>query len=297
MNGPEAATPLRVGLVGAGPWAGFVHAPMLAAGPDTTLEAVWARRPEAGRQLAERHGAAVASTTAELFERCDAVAFAVPPDVQAVLAVDAAKAGCALLLEKPIAGDLAGAERLVDAAGAAGVASVVVLSWRYAEAVRAFLAEARGFEAFGGIGRFVSGALLGGPFATPWRLERGPLLDLGPHVIDLLDAALGPVVDVRATGRLIEWVTVELHHESGVVSSAVLSGSSAVEPNRAGVQLYGPAGVLEIDCAAAVDGDAFATVARELAEAVRGRGNGLDVTRGLHLQRLLDRAERQLRTR
>ncbi|MFE6133357.1 gfo/Idh/MocA family oxidoreductase, partial [Streptomyces sp. NPDC056437] len=38
--------PVRVGLVGAGPWARAMHARMLAAGPETTLTAVWARRPE-----------------------------------------------------------------------------------------------------------------------------------------------------------------------------------------------------------------------------------------------------------
>src|SRR5205814_863822 len=35
---------LHVGLAGAGPWARFVHGPVLAAGPETELTAVWARR-------------------------------------------------------------------------------------------------------------------------------------------------------------------------------------------------------------------------------------------------------------
>lgn len=286
--------PIRVGLVGAGPWASLVHAPTLAAGPDTTLEAVWARRPEAAQKLADRHGAAVAASTDELFARCQAVAFAVPPAVQAALALDAARAGCALLLEKPIAGDLAAAEALAGVVGDAGVASMVVLSWRYAADVRSFLEAAAGFEAYGGVGRFLSAGLLAGPFKTPWRLERGPLLDLGPHVIDLLDAGLGTVMGVRASGNLSDWVTVQLEHESGVASSAVLSGTTAVEPHRAGVELYGPAGVLEVDCVGAVGPDAFATLAGEFAAACRGQAHPLDVHRGLHLQRLLDQAEGQL---
>jgi len=285
---------IRVGLVGAGPWASLVHAPMLAAGPDTTLEAVWARRPEAAQKLADRHGAAVAASTEELFERCEAVAFAVPPAVQAALAPDAAHAGCALLLEKPIAGDLAGAEALADAVGESGVASMVVLSWRYAAEVRSFLQAAARFEAYGGVGQFLSAGLLAGPFKTPWRLERGPLLDLGPHVIDLLDAALGTVTGIRASGDLADWVTLQLEHESGVASSAVLSGTTAVEPHRSGVGLYGPAGVLEVDCNTAVGRDAFTTLVAEFAAACRGQVHALDVHRGLHLQRLLDQAERQL---
>ncbi len=285
---------IRVGLVGAGPWASLVHAPMLAAGPDTTLEAVWTRRPEAAQKLADRHGAAVAASTEELFERCEAVAFAVPPAVQAALAPDAARAGCALLLEKPIAGDLAGAEALADAVGESGVASMVVLSWRYASEVRSFLQAAARFEAYGGVGQFLSAGLLAGPFKTPWRLERGPLLDLGPHVIDLLDAALGTVTGIRASGDLADWVTLQLEHESGVASSAVLSGTTAVEPHRSGVGLYGPAGVLEVDCNTAVGLDAFTTLVAEFAATCRGQVHALDVHRGLHLQRLLDQAERQL---
>lgn len=286
--------PVRVGLVGAGPWASMVHAPVFAAAPDTTLEAVWARRPEAAGALAARHGATAVATIDELFDRCEAVVFAVPPEVQADLAGVAARAGCALLLEKPIAGDLAGADALAEAVGESGVASMVVLSWRYAAAVRSFLGDASRFDAFGGSGQFLSAALLGGPFATSWRLERGPLLDLGPHVVDLLDAALGPVASVRATGDLHSLVTLQLEHRSGVVSTALLSATMAVEPHRAGVELYGSAGVLEIDCATAVGPEAFLTVARELAEAVRGTPHPLDVGRGLHLQRILADAEGQL---
>lgn len=289
------ASAVAVGLIGAGPWASMVHAPVLAAGPHTRLAGVWARRPDAAAELAARHDTTAFDSVDALFDACEAVACAVPPDVQADLAVRAARAGKHLLLEKPIAGDLAGAERLVDAIGEAGVGSMIVLSWRYAATVRAFLDEARSFTALGGRGMFVSGALLGGMFATPWRLERGPLLDLGPHVVDLLDAALGPVVGVRASGDLLGWVGLQLTHEGGTVSAASLCATSALQPHRAGVELYGTTGVLEIDCASAVGAGAFRTLAEELAAMVRsGGGHPLDVRRGLHLQRILADAELQL---
>lgn len=68
-----------------------------------------------------------------------------------------------------------------------------------------------------------------------------------------------------------------------------------MEPSRAGVELYGRGGVLEIDCSAAVDASAFTTLRRELADGVRAGGHHpLDVHRGLHLQRLLADAEQQL---
>ena len=81
-----------MGLVGAGPWATVVHAPLIAGGPGTSLEVVWARREDAAVELASAYGAAVAGSFEELLARCDAVAFAVPPDIQAGLATRAAQA-------------------------------------------------------------------------------------------------------------------------------------------------------------------------------------------------------------
>ena len=288
---------VRVGLVGAGPWAKFVHAPVFAAGPETTLSAVWARRPEAASRLAEKYGAVACATTDELFDACDVVTFAVPPDVQARVAIDAARAGKAVVLEKPIALSLDDAERLAAAVDDAGVASMVVLSWRYADAVRAFVDDVRGAGTpVGARALFVSGAFLGdSPFATPWRLERGPLLDLGPHVLDLLDASVGRIVDVDAHGDLLGWVTVVCEHEGGAVSTASMSATVPVEVSHSGIEVYGSFGERTLDCASAVGPEAFATLRRELVETVRsGDPHPLDVHRGLHLQRLLDQAERQL---
>lgn len=294
---PEDAPAVSVGLVGAGPWAHMVHGPVLAAGPETRLAGVWARRDEAAAQLAARFDVPAFADLDALFDACDAVAFAVPPAVQAELAVRAANVGKALLLEKPIAGDVAGAERLVEAIDGAGVVSMVVLSWRYAEAVRAFLVTAASLQPapIGGRGAFISGGLLAGPFATPWRLERGPLLDLGPHVIDLLDAALGRVARVRAHGDLHDWVGLQLEHESGAVSDVSLCATARVDQHVAGAEVYGPGGSAAVDCAAAVGPASFATMRAEFAAAVAsGTPPALDARRGLHLQRLLAEAEAQL---
>src|SRR4029078_11508816 len=102
-----------------------------------------------------------------------------------------------------------------------------------------------------------------------WRLALGPLFALGPHVIDLLDAALGRVVDVRAAGNGIDWVELALQHEGGAVSGASMCATSALQPHRAGVELSSRAGVLEIDCTTAVGAEAFATLAEELATSIR----------------------------
>jgi predicted dehydrogenase len=292
-------TPIRMGLVGAGPWARLFTAPLLAAGPELTLEAVWARRPEAAAELAARHGIAAAASLDELIERCDAVAFAVPPDVQASLAAQVATAGRPVLLDKPIGMTLAQAEHVAGAIERAGVVSQVVLTNRYLPAMRQFLTDAAMFVAHGGSATFLGGgAMEGNYFGTPWRLEQGGLIDLAPHVLDALDVALGTITHVTAAGDRLGTVVVTCHHESGAVSSAVMSGTTPVEPSGLRIELFGRAGRLMLDTAWADSAQAqreFATamslIASEFATAVRtGVPHTLDVRRGLHLQRLIQMA-------
>ncbi|MEU0517268.1 Gfo/Idh/MocA family oxidoreductase [Streptosporangium sp. NPDC006007] len=281
---------ISVGLVGAGPWAEMVHAPILAAGPDTRLVGVWARRPE----VAARFGVPVFERIEELFDNCEAVAFSVPPAVQAELGVLAAKAGKALLLEKPLAADLDGARRLAEAIGEAGVPSQMVLTWRYSEATRAFLARVSAVEPFGGHAANISGSMLGGDFATPWRLERGAILDVGPHMIDMLDAALGRVASVRAHGNPRGWVGLLLEHETGAVSEASLCMSVPGETPPSHVEVYGRLGRESIN-SDRLGPDVFTVMLAEFAETVeRGGGHPLDAAHGLRLQEIIATAERQL---
>jgi predicted dehydrogenase len=276
----------------------MVHGPILANHPDTELVAVWARRPEAAEKVAAKNGAAVAATYEALLDQCDAIAFCVPPDVQAEMAVTAAQAGKTLLLEKPIALDLASAEKLVAAVDAAGVGTVLLLSLRYADPVRAFLEQARSIGTpLGGRVAWVSGALReGSPFATPWRLENGPLPDLGPHAVDLIDAALGPVVSVRASGDRLGWVSLLLEHENGATSSVDLCATAGVVASVSQVDVYGETGSATLDASKAADASSMMNVPAALAAAARGEvTDAPDVHRGLHLQRILSDAESQLR--
>ncbi|NDU74507.1 Gfo/Idh/MocA family oxidoreductase [Actinomadura sp. DSM 109109] len=285
---------VAVGLVGAGPWAGMVHAPSLAACPATRLAGVWARRPEASAALAAEHGAPSFERIEELFDACEAVAFSVPPDVQADLAARAARAGKAVLLEKPLGMDLDGARRLAGAVAEAGVVSQMVLSLRYSRAARDFLDRTRALEPFGGYGSFVSSVLSGGPFATPWRLEKGALLDLGPHIVDLLDAALGRVTGVRAHGDPLGWLALTLEHEGGAVSQASLSMAGRGELPPAHVEVYGRGGHARLDWSQLGD-DAFPTMVAEFAAAVRGGTSpALDAAHGLRIQEVLASAQEQL---
>ena len=65
--------PLRIGLVGAGPWAQMFTGPMLASSPDATFVGIWARRPDATRELAHTHGVTTYEDIDALFAACQAV--------------------------------------------------------------------------------------------------------------------------------------------------------------------------------------------------------------------------------
>ncbi|MEO3807542.1 Gfo/Idh/MocA family oxidoreductase [Sphaerisporangium sp. B11E5] len=286
-----STTPVEVGLIGAGPWARTMHARMLAAGPETRLSAVWARRPAAAQEIAAQYGATVARSPEELFDLCEAVAFAVPPAVQAGLAVRAAKAGKALLLEKPLAADLASARAVADAVAEAGVVSQMVLTKRYLPATRDFLRHAATHETTGARSCYLHGAFLSGEFATPWRLRQGALLDLGPHLLDLLDTAIAPITAIRATGDPRHWVELTCEHETGAVSQASLSGTVKLPRTRTRIELHGPAGELVYDTAGVDHDEAWPVLRAEFASAVRsGIPGDLNATRGLRLQQLITAA-------
>ncbi|WP_369202703.1 Gfo/Idh/MocA family protein [Streptomyces sp. PU-14G] len=285
--------PIRVGLVGAGPWARTMHARMLAAGPETELAAVWARRTEAAAGLAAAYGTEAAASFEALLDRCEAVAFAVPPAVQAALAPRAARAGRAVLLEKPLGPDLTAARAVADAVADSGVVSQLVLTKRYHPATRRFLERARATTVTGARSCYLHGAFLGGDQATTWRLEHGALLDLGPHLLDLLDLAVGPVTAVRSTGDPRRWIELTCEHENGAVSQASLSGAVALPRARTRIELYGPqdADELVYDTADLDHEECWPVLRRDFATAVRtGRPGDIDARRGLRLQELLAQA-------
>lgn len=289
-----ASAALAVGLVGAGPWAARAYAPMLAAGPETRLAGVWARRPEAARELAANHGSQAAESFEALLERCDAVAFAVPPDVQAEMAVIAAGAGRHLMLDKPLALTLGAAERVVEAADRAGVVTQLMLTHRFRPKTREFLAAAQALRPLGANFSFLSSAFLEGPYATPWRKEHGALFDLGPHVFDLLEETLGPIEEVRASGDPRTWVSVTCRHRGGAVCVGGLSGI-VPGPSTFQIDVVGATGATRFDGVAGASTEPWSAARRSFVEAVRaGRSGPLDAARGLRLQRVIELANRSL---
>lgn len=262
---------LRVGLVGAGPWAKIAYIPLLTGGPELEPVGVWARRPEAAQEVAELAGTTTAASVDELLDRCDVMAFAVPPDVQADLAIRAAGAGKHLLLDKPLAGTASRADEVASAVEDAGVASVVMFTSRFRPDMRELLAEASDVK-FAQLFN-LTGAFLGGPFSnSPWRHEEGVMLDWGPHGVDMLMALLGPVVDCQAVERN-RTTSAVLHHEGGGISQ-MLIGAHWPGEAVSRIDVVTPQGRRSVDWTGRkVEAyeHAFRTLRQEFVESVRTR--------------------------
>jgi predicted dehydrogenase len=243
---------MRFGLAGTGYWARATHAAAIASTAGASLAAVWGRNPQATASLAAEHGAA-AFTGEEAIDAfldgVDAVAFSVPPNVQAPIATRAARAGKHLLLEKPVALSGAEADALVDAVDAAGVASVVFFTLRFNGEIRAWLADenARGGWSgngwSGGHSEWIGSIFApGSPFNTPWRREKGGLWDVGPHVLSLLWASLGPVTGVTAVRGAGDLTHLVLTHESGASSTATVTLGAPAAASATNLYVWGEAG-------------------------------------------------------
>jgi predicted dehydrogenase len=237
---------VRFGLLGTGYWAAQTQGAALAAHPSTELVGVWGRDPAKAAAVAGPLGAAPYADVDALIADVDAIAIALPPEVQAGLAARAAKAGRHLMLDKPLALTVAGADAVVDAVDAADVASMVFFTNRFRPEIEDFLATAArtgGWYA----GRGVMHASIFQPDspygASQWRREYGGLWDIGPHALSILLPLLGDIVEVTAVDGPRETVNVIARHAGGAASELSMTLNAA--PNATAVEqvFYGENGV------------------------------------------------------
>lgn len=286
----------RIGLLGTGPWAERTHAPALAAHAGVEFSGVWGRRPEAAAALAAGFGTRAYEDVDALFEASDAVALALPPDVQAPLAARAAAAGCHVILDKPVATSAEAARDLAAAVTAAGVASVVFCTLRFAEPTARWIDEQ---AAVGGwflgeahwLGSLFAPGSSSAYAASPWRREKGGLWDVGPHVLSVYLPVLGDVTSVTCVPGPEDTRHLVLRHTSGASSTATLTLSAPPEAAEAALSLYGKAGRVTMP---GWDGalGAFGGAVDALLEAVRsGEPHPCDVRFGARLTEILAEAE------
>ena len=295
---------MRFGLVGTGPWAGIAHGPGLVAAEGVELVGVWGRSPAKAQQLVEPLGVPVFEDLDALYEEVEAVAFAVPPQVQGELALLAAQRGKHLLLDKPVAGTVEAAHRLVEAVQESEVASVVFFTDFYTATTRAWLAEVeqaahRDGPWQGAWGRWLSALWVGtSPFGgSAWRREHGALRDIGPHLFSYLTATLGPVASLTALPGAGDVTHLVVTHESGATSSGLLTHSAVEAAEDFELAVWGPAGIMRVPGRGGQDSEAaaLAVAAHELVHAATSRtAHPLDVRFGARVVELVVDAEEQV---
>src|SRR5438270_7739521 len=140
----------------------------------------------------------------------DIVDICTPNDSHAEMATAAARAGKAILCEKPLARNVAEAQRMVDAVKRARVANMVCHNYRRVPAV----ALAKQMIDSGKIGhriyhfraRYAQDWIADENFPLVWRLQSkvagsGALGDIGAHIIDLARFLVGEIAGISAVSQ------------------------------------------------------------------------------------------------
>lgn len=246
---------MRVGLLGLGDAARH-HARALgalAAAGEITWAAACGRDREKARAFAPDGVEAFGDLEAMLDRaQLDALVIATPDGLHVEHALAAIGRGLSVLVEKPLALDVEGARRVVEAAESAGRALAVGYHLRHHPAHRIVHAE-RG-ALIGDLRRIEARWAWPDPAADGWR-ARGvgarfwSLAALGTHLVDLAVWLAGEaevervIADVRRRGAVDAAADVTLRFASGVIAQIAVSIEWRATPRLAIVGTEG-----EIEC-------------------------------------------------
>ena len=232
---------LRVAVVGVG-HLGTVHARIYAGRADAELVAVVDRDLARAGKLAEELGCRALADPAELPDDLDAVSVVVPTRAHADVAVPLLERGLPLLVEKPLAADLAQADRILAAAERAGVALAVGHVERFQPGVRKV-------REMGVRPRFIECHRLS-PFGLRGT-DVGVVHDLMIHDLDLVLELVGDEVEsIDAAGGAIltdheDLASVRLVFKNGARANVTASRAS-LKPMRR-FRLFSSQGYVSLD--------------------------------------------------
>ena len=237
------AAPVRVGVVGTGAL-GFHHARLMRHLAGAELVGIYDIKPARAAQVAHELETTAFPSLDALLERTEAVTVAVPTPAHVSVGLAVLERGRALLMEKPLADSVAGAEELVRRAAAAQVVLQVGHVERFNRAVRAaapYLEEPR----------FLQTERLA-PF-QPRGTDVAVILDLMIHDLDLvLELVRSEVTDVRATGVAIltphvDIANARVEFANGAVANVTASRVSRERTRK--LRVFQPTGYCSLDLA------------------------------------------------
>jgi len=235
---------LRMAVIGVG-HLGKEHARILAGLPEVDLVGVADVNWEQAQAVGRRAGAKVFSDHQQLIPQVDAAVIAVPTSHHHAVALDFLRQGIPLLIEKPLALNLAQADELVQVAQR----SQTVLQVGHIERFNPAFEDLanRPLQP-----KLILGERLG-PF-TGRSADIGVVLDLMIHDLDVMLALVqAPVQTVQAVGLSVfggkeDVSQARLTFANGCVATVTASRASQVSQRR--MQIWGPEGFALLDFAA-----------------------------------------------
>jgi predicted dehydrogenase len=230
---------VRVGIVGTGWWPEFMYLPSLGSHPGARIAAICGRNVGRAAELAGKvAGARVFGDHRALFDwgEVDAVVVATADDSHAPITLAALDAGLHVLCEKPMANRVADARAMLERAEAAGVAHMVLFTWRWQPHwihIRRLIGDGFvGRPHYAGLSFISNGAL---HRSYQWRMDgnraTGALGDMASHMFDFtrwmfgephgLGARVGQAIDRRPYGGdpapTTDTATINLALEDGTL--------------------------------------------------------------------------------
>lgn len=233
---------LRVAVVGAGQF-GLNHMRVVSQSERAELAAVTDLDPGRARAAAARFGCP-AVDFAELPDRADAAIVAVPTSAHAAVGCQLLETGLDVLVEKPIAPDLASARRLIETARAHGRILQVGHLERFNPAVAA-LKKATTLPLFFEVHRM--------SVFAPRSLDVDVVLDLMIHDLDIVLDLVGQAPEeIRAAGisvlsRKVDIANVRLAFPGGCVANLTASRVSTERVRK--LRLFQPRQYISLDYA------------------------------------------------
>ncbi|MBA3466725.1 MAG: Gfo/Idh/MocA family oxidoreductase [Gemmatimonadaceae bacterium] len=237
-------SPPRVGVVGAGSL-GFHHIRILRDLPGVSFTGFVETRDDRAREVEQELSVKRLPSLDALLDISDAVVVVVPTSLHFQVAVRAVERGRHLFIEKPITGTLEEADRLLDAASAAGVMVQIGHIERFNRAVRAALPYVRQ-------PRFIDSERLA-PF-SPRGSDVAVVLDLMIHDIDLLLTLVGaPAKEITAVGvpvltPMLDIANARVTFASGAVANITSSRISREKKRK--IRIFQQSGYLSLDLGA-----------------------------------------------
>ncbi len=245
---------LRIAVAGCGRLARHVHLPVLARLPGVEVVAVI--DPVASCRKSALDICPRAEPFAQLHEvwdrsRVDAVVISAPTALHPELAIAALRQGAHIYLEKPLAGSLRDAERILAAWDQRGQTAMIGFNYRF-------------HRLFESARRAIADRVVGTPFMVStvfassntarndWRAQAGgggALLDLGSHHVDLIHFLFGErVTAVFAQTSAVHaeqcTATMQLKLESGILVTCGFSFGT-VDQDR--IEIFGDRAMLRVD--------------------------------------------------